>query len=113
MTRIGTIGLIGALVIAGAGVASAHGTACCSAFACPVGQTAVPGETPEAAQCCTDPADPSTCTAVPNAGWACQSDAEANAQATPERGAIAGCVDGEYGVCVGGAVSPGGEPAGC
>jgi len=100
-----------ALIAAAAGTARAHGTACCDPKPCPFGEVAVPGDTPDDAQCCTTD-DPPACTSVKNAGWACVKDVPANVQAIPGREAFAGCVDGESDVCVGGAITPAGA-SGC
>jgi hypothetical protein len=109
MKKFSILGLIAGAILASATIASAHGTACCEGKACPAGLTAYPGETPGDAKCCDDAG---TCTATPNAGWACNSDPATNLQAIPDRQAFAGCVDGEMGVCVGGAVGPDGQ-GGC
>jgi hypothetical protein len=105
------------LILATALAASAHGTPCCEEKPCPPGQTAVPGATPAAAQCCVNPDDPVNprCTAAPNAGWRCmifQNDPAGMVSAIPGRQAVAGCVDGEDGTCIGGASDAGG-PEGC
>jgi hypothetical protein len=115
MKKSSILGLIASLVVLNAVIASAH-TACCEAKACPAGQTAVPGATPAAAQCCT--ADLVICTPAPNAGWSCVSDPQENVAGIPDRQAVAGCVQVEMegvpdlGECVGGAVGADG-PAGC
>jgi hypothetical protein len=112
MMKIWIVGLMGTLLLISAATANAHGTACCQAKLCPAGQTAVPGDTPAAAKCCTDPANSQTCTASANAGWRCSDDIPGNAAAAPGRQAIAGCVDGENNTCIGGTITSGG-PSGC
>jgi hypothetical protein len=110
--RIAMMVLAGATALSLSTVAYAHNTPCCVPKACPAGKTAVKGASPAAAKCCTNPANAATCTAAPNAGWMCTKDTATNATSIPGREAFAGCVDGEGGVCIGGAISPAG-PEGC
>jgi len=103
---------IAACVIASAALANAH-TACCEGKGCAPGQTAVPGDTPAAAQCCGDVNDPSTCQSAPSAGWACNPDPAAHVQGLADHQVIAGCDQVEQAsVCIGGAITPSG-PDGC
>jgi hypothetical protein len=80
---------ITAVGLCGAATSWAHGTACCAPKPCI--------EVDAEGNCLT-----------PNAGMACVKDPATNAQAVPGRGAVAGCVDGELGVCIGGAATPAG-----
>ena len=113
MKRPATMAMVlsGFLALAATG-ASAHGTPCCAPKACPAGQFAAPGSSPGGAQCCTTEG---VCTSAPNAGWACFNTLQ-HLQDDPaslaENPAVAGCIDGEEGVCVGGAVTEEG-PDGC
>jgi hypothetical protein len=113
MTTTRTILVAAAALAWTSGIALAHHTPCCEGKACPTGETAVAGGSPETAQCCADPADATTCHTVPNAGWACSGDAAANASAIPDRGAVAGCAQDEVSSsCTGGAITPAGA-SGC
>lgn len=104
------LGLIGSMfLLMSAGTAGAHGTACCAFKPCPASKTAVPGATPAAARCCTNPASPETCTPAVNAGWRCAS-LSGSLPSAPTNQAVAGCT-GE-GACVGGVLDQGG-PEGC
>ena len=102
------------LVFFAAGPAGADHTGttspCCAAKPCPSGQTAVKGDSPSQAQCCVDPEDPETCTAAPNAGWACN--VAPNPDDPTSFGIGSGCIDGPANpaTCTGGDAK---VPAGC
>jgi hypothetical protein len=106
------LGVIAAAVLLAAGPARANHTGttsiCCAAKACPAGQTAVKGSSPSAAKCCTNPANPATCTPSPNAGYACN--AYPNTSDPTDVAVGSGCIDGAAGTCTGGDAK---VPAGC
>jgi hypothetical protein len=113
MRKLQILALVGGFVLIGAATAGAHGTPCCAAKPCPSDRpNAVPGESPAEAECCDE--EGTDCVSVANAGWRCtafQDDPEAAVTGTLDRGAVAGCIDGEMDTCTGGTID--GVPAGC
>ena len=117
MLRTGFIAVLTGIFLASAGMAYAHGTACCLPKQCPDGKIPVPGDAPEDAQCCTNPDDPENpdCSPVANAGWRClrlNDDPAGMVAAIPGQQGTVGCIDGEAGTCAGGTID-GDGPSGC
>ena len=102
---------IALFAVALVGVASAQygaGLLCCGTKACPEGTTQVGPD-----QCCADPQDSGTCAAVANLGRRCNGVGEA-VTGIPDRGNVAGCVEIQGVVCVGGQIGDDSGPvAGC
>ncbi|MGH7896496.1 MAG: hypothetical protein ACREQQ_00970 [Candidatus Binatia bacterium] len=96
-------------VVAGSATAQTMERLCCGTKTCPAGTVQV-----RADQCCTNEAEPSTCTTVANLGKRCNDDLAAALSGIPDRGNVAGCAEVPGVACVGGQIADDSGPvAGC